>query len=74
MWYSQEISKWKDMTWRMDKLQMEPKLTFDIKAINSTASQAVGSWSTEGKLSLNPNYEHSPIKRFFRIGTVMVGA
>ncbi|XP_050716691.1 ionotropic receptor 25a-like isoform X2 [Eriocheir sinensis] len=66
-----ELDKWPGMSWRMDKLQMEPKLAFNIEAINSTAKQVVGSWSTEGQLSLNPDYEHSPIKRFFRIGTVL---
>lgn len=71
--FPQELGKWPGMEWRMNKLQMEPKLKLNIEALNSTARQAVGSWSTDGKLSLNPDYEHSPIRRFFRIGTVLVG-
>lgn len=59
--------------WSADKMQMTPQLEFAITAINSSASVAVGTWATNSLLKLNPNYEHSPIRRFFRIGTVMVG-
>ncbi|XP_037780308.1 ionotropic receptor 25a-like [Penaeus monodon] len=67
----QELVSWYNMMWSADKMQMTPQLEFAITAINSSASVAVGTWATNSLLKLNPNYEHSPIRRFFRIGTVM---
>ncbi|ROT70491.1 olfactory ionotropic receptor IR8a [Penaeus vannamei] len=59
------------MVWSTNKMQMTPQLEFAITAINSSTSVAVGTWASSSLLTLNPNYEHSPIRRFFRIGTVM---
>ncbi|XP_042887113.1 ionotropic receptor 25a-like isoform X1 [Penaeus japonicus] len=67
----QELVSWYNMMWMADKMQMTPQLEFAITAINSSTSVAVGTWATNSLLTLNPNYEHSPIRRFFRIGTVM---
>ncbi|XP_045135403.1 ionotropic receptor 25a-like isoform X2 [Portunus trituberculatus] len=66
-----ELGSWPGMKWRFDKMQMEPQLAFNIQAINSTASQMVGSWSTDEGLQLIPGFEHSPIRRHFRLGTIL---
>lgn len=69
----QELVSWYNMVWSTNKMQITPQLEFAITAINSSTSVAVGTWASSSLLTLNPNYEHSPIRRFFRIGTVMVG-
>ncbi|KAK8747216.1 hypothetical protein OTU49_016686, partial [Cherax quadricarinatus] len=67
-----EMSKWEKVEWQAEKLQIVPQLEFDITAFNSNSTLAVGSWSTSQQLKLNPRYQNSPIKRHFRIGTIMV--
>ncbi|XP_069941255.1 ionotropic receptor 25a isoform X1 [Cherax quadricarinatus] len=66
-----EMSKWEKVEWQAEKLQIVPQLEFDITAFNSNSTLAVGSWSTSQQLKLNPRYQNSPIKRHFRIGTIM---
>ncbi|XP_071539870.1 ionotropic receptor 25a [Panulirus ornatus] len=66
-----ELSSWQNMKWEQDTLQMVPQFKFEITAINSTDTSAVGSWTTADRLRLNPEYEHSPIRRFFKIGTIL---
>nr|XP_045609615.1 ionotropic receptor 25a-like [Procambarus clarkii] len=65
------LREWKQVEWEADKLQVVPQLKLDITAINTSTSSALGSWSTSEKLQLNPQFKNSPIKRHFKIGTVM---
>ncbi|XP_042236338.1 ionotropic receptor 25a-like isoform X1 [Homarus americanus] len=69
--FQTELGSWPNVVWNADKLQTVPELKFDIIAINSSATSVVGSWNTSKELVLNPQYEHSPIRRHFKIGTIM---
>ncbi|KAG7160957.1 Ionotropic receptor 25a-like 3, partial [Homarus americanus] len=72
--FQTELGSWPNVVWNADKLQTVPELKFDIIAINSSATSVVGSWNTSKELVLNPQYEHSPIRRHFKIGTIMLSA
>ncbi|KAK7082591.1 hypothetical protein SK128_006923 [Halocaridina rubra] len=66
-----EIDKWPNIEWIADKMQIAPQLEFSITAVNSTVTSEVGTWNTKTRLKLNPNYKHSPIRRFFKVGAVL---
>ncbi|KAK4296128.1 hypothetical protein Pmani_031354 [Petrolisthes manimaculis] len=69
-----ELRGWDGADWDEEKKQIVPRLKFDIKAVNNTSQGQqviVGTWTTQGSLSLNPDYQQSPIRRYFKIGTIM---
>lgn len=72
LFFSQELRGWAGAQWDAEKRQIIPQLKFNINAVNSSLSQEVGTWTTQRRLTLNPDYQQSPIRRYFKIGTMMV--
>lgn len=70
--FLQELTGWPGAQWDTEKQQIVPQLKFNINAVNSSLSQEVGTWTTQKRLTLNPDYQQSPIRRYFKIGTVKV--
>ncbi len=55
-------------------IQRGPLLTYplelEVQARNSSYNMDMGTWTSSGGFSKSSSYEHQPIPRFFRIGTV----
>ena len=52
---------------------MLPQIEFTYSTVNSSSKAEIGRWSTAGGIQLSTAFVNTPIKRFFRIGSIQVG-
>jgi len=60
-------TKYKFMT---DKNLIYYPIVMDVESKNTSSSMNMGTWTMATGFTKSPSYEHKPIPRFFRIGTV----
>ncbi|XP_076046032.1 ionotropic receptor 8a isoform X2 [Oratosquilla oratoria] len=65
-----EMSDWKGAMWSVEKNEIAPDMEFNMMILNSSTKMEVGKWDTANKLELDPEYKNTPMRRYFRIGTI----
>ena len=67
-----DIQSWTGVRWMQEKKQILPELNLNAELVNKTTTTPIGTWSTSKELDLSPSFKNTPIRRFFRVGTVKV--
>ncbi|KAF2355555.1 Ionotropic glutamate receptor L-glutamate and glycine-binding domain, partial [Trinorchestia longiramus] len=68
--FKKELSSWSGAVWKEESHKVSFSTSFHYTAVTGTKRTSIGSWSSDAGITLEPLFQHTPIKRFFRVGSV----